>query len=81
MNSKTSLERRLEILEARHFRADDRYWDKLDAIEKREQKAVSQIGELVRDGKTVHYVSPQGGRYREGTVKELLAFLIRNNYA
>lgn len=39
------------------------------------------IGELCREGKTVYYVWPQGGKYREGSVSELIAFLLRNNYA
>ena len=34
----------------------------------------------LRDGKTVYYVSPQGGKYREGSRLELVAFLVRNNY-
>jgi hypothetical protein len=42
--------------------------------------AINMIGELCRDGKTVYYVSPAGGRYREGTRVELVDFLIRNKW-
>ncbi len=53
----------------------------LEQREKREQAAEQMIGELCRDGKTVYYVWPQGGKCREGSVSELIAFLLRNNYA
>lgn len=42
--------------------------------------AIQMIGELCRDGKTVYYVFPVGGRYREGTRADLVNFLIRNKY-
>jgi hypothetical protein len=65
-------------LDARHNRrmaAEDRF---LARIEKREAAAEQMIGEL-NSGKL--YVYPVGGKYREGTRSELIAFLIRNNYA
>lgn len=52
-----------------------------DALGKREEAAEAMVGQLVRDGKIVFYVWPQGGKYREGTRLELIAFLVRNNYA
>lgn len=55
-----------------------RNWDELS---EREDKAEEMLGQLQRDGKTVFYVWPQGGKYREGTRLELIAFLVRNNYA
>lgn len=53
----------------------------IERIEKRELSATAMIGELCRQGVSVFYVSPQGGKYREGTRVELISFLIRNNYA
>ena len=51
------------------------------AISRREDAAHAMVGELCREGRTVCYVHPQGGRYREGTRSDLVAFLIRNRYA
>lgn len=65
----------LEANQARRVAAQDRY---LARIERREAEAEKMIGELNR-GK--FYVYPVGGKYREGTRGELIAFLIRNNYA
>ncbi|HRQ48462.1 MAG TPA: hypothetical protein PK725_16020 [Rhodocyclaceae bacterium] len=68
----------LEARQARRMAAEARF---LEQREKREQAAEQMIGELCRDGKTVYYVWPQGGKCREGSVSELIAFLLRNNYA
>ena len=67
--------RQLEINEARHYRADDRFLDKME-------KAQTLIGELCREGKTVYYVNIRGnkGKIREGAQHELIDFLIRNRY-
>jgi hypothetical protein len=59
----------------RRLASEDRY---LARMEKREAMADLMIGEL-NSGKL--YVYPVGGKYREGTRAELIAFLIRNNYA
>lgn len=67
------IQRQLEINEARHYRADDRYMAKME-------KAETMVGELCRDGKTVYYIYPAGRRYREGERGELIDFLIRNRY-
>jgi hypothetical protein len=64
--------------EARRFKADERAWDRLD---RRLDLAERQLGQLCRAGKLVHYVFPVGGRYREGTRHDLIAFLLRNGYA
>jgi hypothetical protein len=68
-------ERRAQARLSRRFAAEDRY---LARMEKREEMADRMIGEL-NSGKL--YVYPVGGKYREGTRSELIAFLIRNNYA
>jgi hypothetical protein len=80
MTKKTphSDERHLEARMNRRLAAEDRA---LARIEKREAAAEVQIGELCRQGKPVFYIWPVGGKYREGTRAELIAFLIRNNYA
>ena len=53
----------------------------IDRISKREDAAEKMVGELCRNGKPVFYVSPIGGKYREGKRSELVAFLVRNSYA
>lgn len=68
------MERRIDA----RIRRDDRQAEK---IAKREDKAERMIGELVRNGETVHYIFPEGGKYREGTKADLIAFLLRNHYA
>jgi len=72
-----NIERQLDANQSRRMKAEDRY---LGRLERREAEAEKMIGELCRDGHTVHYVHPVGGRYREGSHSELINFLIRNNY-
>ena len=67
----------LDARQSRRMAAQDRY---LARLERREAAAEKLIGELVRDGMTVYYVWPQGGKYREGEHTALIAFLIRNRY-
>jgi hypothetical protein len=71
-------ERHLEARQSRRMAAEDRF---LGRIEKLETAAYAMVGELCREGKTVFYIFPVGGHYREGTRAELISFLIRNNYA
>lgn len=68
-------ERRAQARLNRRFASEDRY---LARLSKREEMADRMIGELV-SGKL--YVYPVGGKYREGTRSELIAFLLRNGYA
>lgn len=72
------IHQQLEASHARRMSAEARF---LDRIEKREQAAARMIGDLCRDGRTIHYVWPRGGRYREGAFADLTGFLLRNNYA
>lgn len=61
--------------EARMIDRQQAIWDRCyDAAE-------AMIGKLVREGKEVFYVMPIGGKYREGTRADLIAFLIRRGYA
>lgn len=73
-----TIDQQIDANYSRRERGYDRY---LDRIEQRELRAAEQIGELCRDGRTVYYVWPSGGKYREGNWIDLVAFLIRNNYA
>jgi hypothetical protein len=68
-------ERRAQARLSRRLASEDRY---LARLTKREELADRMIGELV-SGKL--YVFPVGGKYREGTRAELIAFLLRNRYA
>lgn len=71
----TQTDKFLDAKLARRCAAENRYLDRLD---RRETNAEKMIGELV-SGKL--YVYPVGGKYREGTRTDLIAFLLRNNYA
>lgn len=75
---KYDFERNLEAKQARRMHAEDRY---LARMEKREAVAATMIGELCREGRTVFYVYPAGGKYREGSFGELIAHLIARRYA
>ena len=70
-----------QYLEARRTRREDRDYAAYERLRQRENAADKMIGELIRDGKTVLYVYPVGGRYREGSRHDLISFLIRNRYA
>ncbi len=64
--------------EARRLKAEDKA---LGRIIRLEAKAEPMIGELCREGKTVWYVWPVGGTYRESASRaDLIDFLIRNKY-
>jgi len=69
-----NIDQQLEASQSRRMAAQDRF---LARIEKRESAAEQMIGEL-SSGK--FYVWPQGGKYREGSRADLVAFLVRNNY-
>jgi len=73
-----SYDQQLDAWQSRRLAAEDRF---LTRIEKREAIASRMIGELCREGRTVYYVWPIGGKYREGDYPSLLAFLLRNRYA
>lgn len=68
------IEQHLEARLSRRVAAEDRA---LTRIQQRENAANAMIGEL-NSGKL--YIYPVGGRYREGTRSDLIAFLIRNRY-
>ena len=73
-----NIHQQLEGNQNRRMASQSRF---LNNIDSREENAEKMLAELLRDGKTIYYVWPQGGRYREGGRLELVAFLIRNNYA
>jgi hypothetical protein len=72
------IEQQLEARQTRRMKAEGHM---LDRMERREKAAEAMIGELRRDGQTIYYVWPQGGKYREGSFGELVNFLTRNRYA
>jgi hypothetical protein len=74
-----NIEQQLDASQARRMAAQDRF---LARQEKRENAADERIGELMRNGKTVFYVFPVNGRYREAATRgDLVQFLISNEYA
>jgi hypothetical protein len=72
-----AIERDLATKQLRRMRREAR---QEAVLERRESAADKMIGELCRDGHPVFYVYPVGGRYREGTRSDLIAFLLRNGY-
>jgi hypothetical protein len=72
-----TLEQQIEARVSRKIKSDDRMISK---IERREVEAEKQIGTLIREGKTISYIMPLGGKYREGCKYDLISFLIRNQY-
>ena len=64
----------LDRREARRIKAEAAQVERLDRLD---AKAAPHIGELCREGRTVHYVWPVGGKYREGTPGELALYLSR----
>ncbi len=74
MVTEDRFERFLEARFAAREKRDEKIFMKRVKLEER---AEQMIGEL-NSGK--FYVFPVGGRYREGTKRELIDFLIRNNY-
>ena len=85
MTNCKSDERRLEILEARHFAADDRYLDKMERGHGKVERS-GLIGEIIRNGKTVYYINlsdrngKMTGKTKEGDKFDLAQYLIRNRY-
>lgn len=73
-----TIEQQIESRVSRKIKSDDRA---ITRLERREAAAEKLVGTLVRNGKNVSYVWPQGGKYREGITRDLVDFLIRNNYA
>jgi hypothetical protein len=76
--ARMTFDQRIDARDAARQRRESKAHDRLVA---REEKADAMVGELVRDGRTVHYFYPAGGKYREGNRLDLVQFLVRNNYA
>lgn len=76
-----NLYRQLEANQRRRMASEARMLERWDDLSKREEEAEAMIGQVMRNGQIVYYVWPQGGRYREGTRGDLIAFLFRNKYA
>ena len=45
----------------------------------RVQRAEAMVGELMRDGKTIHYIYPVNGEYKEGSFGELVMYVVQNH--
>lgn len=81
-NAMNKIDRQVEANHNRRMANEARMLDRQqDAWDRSYDAAEAMIGKLIRDGKEVLYVMPVGGKYREGTRTDLLAFLIRNHYA
>lgn len=72
------IDQQLDARQTRRMKSESRF---LDRVERRELAAEAMIGELCREGQTVFYTWPQGGKYREGSRGEPVSFLTRNRYA
>lgn len=70
-----------EILEGKHSRRLKMEHRMLCRQERDEEKAKLMIGQLCREGKTVWYVYPVGGKYKESmNYYDLVDYLKRNKY-
>ncbi len=82
-----SIEQQLDANQSRRMANEDRVIRGWDAVMAREDAAEMMVGKVTRDGKTVHYINVRkasgecNGRTKEGTLPELIDYLIRNNYA
>jgi hypothetical protein len=73
-----NIEAQLEARQSRRMASEDRFLARED---RRWSKAEPMIGELCKEGRTVYYVYPVGGKYKEAATRsELVAYLIRNRY-
>ena len=71
------IHQQLAARQSSRMKSEDRY---LDRLEKKEEAAHKMVGTLIRNGKTINYIYPTNGRYREGSEQDLIAFLVRNQY-
>jgi hypothetical protein len=74
MITASKFERQLEAKHRRRIRREDAY---VAREEKREAMAERHIGTLIREGRTVYYVWPPGGLYKEGGFFDLVKHLVR----
>lgn len=73
-----TIEQHLDAREARRFAAEHRA---MCRAEKLEAEAEKMIGELCRDGETVYYCWPAGGRYFESeSHTAVVGYLVRNSW-
>lgn len=87
MNPRQHIEMHLEARDRRRCKAEDRY---LSRLEKREAAAERLVGELCRDGQTIHYINCRNAKgIPTGKTIEFpgfigfgqaVSFLIRNAY-
>lgn len=75
-----NIHQQLEGNQNRRMAGERRFMSNLDKLNAREDEAEAMLGNLIRNGKTIYYIMPVGGKYREGTRLDLIAFLVRNNY-
>jgi hypothetical protein len=75
-----NIQQQLDGNQSRRMAAQNRHLKTWDELNNREDEAEEMLGQLMRDGKIVYYVMPKGGKYREGSRLDLIAFLVRNNY-
>lgn len=72
------IHQQLEATQSRRMAAEHRF---LCRLEKLEAKAEPMIGELCRDGVTIFYCWPAGGRYFEShSHAKVVDYLIRNKW-
>ena len=75
---KTNYEARNERIDRLRISTENRYCARIERLEK---KAAPMIGELCREGATIHYAFPVGGKYFESASWVSVAdYLIKNKY-
>jgi len=75
---KTNYEARNERIDRLRIATQNRHCERIERLEK---KAAPMIGELFREGRTIHYAWPVGGKYFESLSWVTVAdYLIKNKY-
>jgi hypothetical protein len=73
-----TIEQQLDTRQSRRMASENRY---LCRLEKLEAKAEPMVGELCREGRTMYYCWPVGGRYFESVSHSAVVdYLIRNKW-
>ena len=78
-NRNTMNERIHAARQVNQDRAADRQWLR-DTTSSRDEIFDRFLGQLNRDGQTVHYINLRNGKTKEGHPSTLIDYLIRNEY-
>jgi hypothetical protein len=75
-----NIHQQLEGNQNRRMASERRFLDNMDKMDARRDEAEQMIGQLMVEGKITYYVTRINGQQKYGTRRELIDFLVRNNY-